>query len=528
MITKRCIPFILIVFIIFLPGCKAKQEKMKATSLLTTIGVQPMLNTPQNKVILESRLAGTWYPYDKNALLKELSSYIDEADAAGYSDINALILPHAGYQYSGRVAAYGVKQIKGNHYTRVIILGPTHRYAMTDTINVPPYTHYKTPLGEIKLDTDFIEKLTRSYFVTKYSEVHLNEHSVQIELPLLQVALGDFLLVPIVVGQLSTFTVCEIADKLLSLIDEKTLVVVSSDFCHYGKNYGYVPFTENIEKNINNLDMEAFDLIRQKDFYGFTGYLERTGTTICGRNPISILLAMTGDTMDVHPGTYNTSGAMTGDFSNSVSYFSIIFTGKWDHAGNPAIKQDEELSISDKKALLSLARKTLKYYLKNKKYPDPDELGIGISSAMRQVMGGFVTLEKHSALRGCIGDIYPRRPLYLVVMDHAINAAVNDSRFMPVQEEEFKEIEIEISTLTPPHPVSSYEEIILGKHGIVLSKQGHSAVFLPQVAPEQGWNLETTLSRLSLKAGLSQDSWKKGARFLVFEAIVFSEKDAYK
>lgn len=508
-------PAILIVFL--LSGCRGKQEE------------EPGERTEkqENKVVLESRLAGTWYTDDKNALKTQLLQFMVKADVTGNSEINALILPHAGYQYSGQVAACGVKQIKGNHYTRVIVLGPTHRYNMANTINIPPYTHYKTPLGEIKLDTAFIKKLNGLYYVTNYSEIHLNEHSVQIELPLLQVALEDFLLVPVVVGQLNTHIASEVAKKLLSLINEKTLVVASSDFCHYGSNFGYVPFTENIEKNINDLDMKAFDFIRERDFFGFAGYLESTGNTICGRNAISVLLAMVNDRMDVQLASYDTSGAMTGDFSNSVSYFSITFTGVWDKAGNPTIKQEkEELSASDKKTLLTLARKTLEYYFKQKKHPEPDELGIMITSAMKQVMGGFVTLHKHSMLRGCIGDIFPQRPLYIVVMDQAINAAVNDSRFAPVQEEELNDIELEISALTPPRPVSSYEEIIPGKHGIVLSKHGHSAVFLPQVATEQGWNLETTLSQLSLKAGLSQDSWKKGATFLVFEAIVFSEEDA--
>lgn len=506
------------VIIVLLAGCKGKQNENPGEKIPG--------DNDKNKAVLESRLAGTWYTDDKKSLKKQLLQYIEQADAAGYRGVNALILPHAGYQYSGRVAAYGVKQIKGNQYSRVIILGPTHRYNMANTVNVPPYTHYKTPLGEIKLDTEFIKKFAGSYFVTQYSEVHLNEHSVQIEIPLLQVALGDFLLVPVVVGQLTTYSACEIAKKLLSLIDEKTLIIVSSDFCHYGSNYGYVPFTENIEENINKLDMEAFEYIRKKDVYGFAGYLEETGSTICGRDPISVFLAMANPRMELHLGSYDTSGAMTGDFTNSVSYFSIICTGGWDNTGNPAIKQEKkELSDSDKKNLLTLARKTLEYYLKQKKHPDPDELGIVITSAMNQVMGGFVTLHKHSILRGCIGDIFPQRPLYRVVMDQAVNAAVNDSRFTPVQEEELKDIELEISALTPPYPVSSYKEIIPGRHGIVLSKHGHSAVFLPQVASEQGWDLETTLTRLSLKAGLPQDSWKKGAQFLIFEAIVFSEKD---
>ena len=156
--------------------------------------------------------------------------------------------------------------------------------------------------------------------------------------------------------------------------------------------------------------------------------------------------------------------------------------------------------------------------------PTPEELGIKITPNMRQKMGVFVTLHKNGMLRGCIGEITPRRPLYIAVMHQAINSALRDYRFPKVKESEIPSLEYEISALTPPKPVSSYKDIVIGRDGMTISKHGYSAVFLPQVAPEQGWNLDQTLTHLSQKAGLPSNAWKKDAEFTTFQAIVFNEK----
>jgi len=137
----------------------------------------------------------------------------------------------------------------------------------------------------------------------------------------------------------------------------------------------------------------------------------------------------------------------------------------------------------------------------------------------------FVTLKKNSQLRGCIGDIFPRQPLYKSVIINAINAGVNDRRFLPVTGTECNDITIEISALTVPEPIASPDDIRIGVDGVVLSKDGQSAVFLPQVAPEQGWDVKQMLTQLSLKAELPADAWKEGASFLVFQAVVFGEAE---
>jgi MEMO1 family protein len=182
------------------------------------------------------------------------------------------------------------------------------------------------------------------------------------------------------------------------------------------------------------------------------------------------------------------------------------------------------ITDNDKKALLKLARESIKYYFENG-YPAKDvkTLGVEITPGMSQIMGGFVTLHLHGQLRGCIGEIVPIRELYKVVQERAVDSAFNDYRFRPLTAEEFVKTEIEISALTMPEPVDSWKDIIIGKHGMTLEKDGRSAVFLPQVATEQGWGIEETLTHLAMKAGLSGDAWKENCSFQVFEAIVFSE-----
>ncbi len=181
------------------------------------------------------------------------------------------------------------------------------------------------------------------------------------------------------------------------------------------------------------------------------------------------------------------------------------------------------ITDNDKKALLKLARESIKYYLENDRCATVDELDFEITPGMSEIMGGFVTLHLHGQLRGCIGEIFPTRELYKVVFERAVDSAFNDYRFRPLTAEEFDAIEIEISALSMPEPVGSWKDIIIGKHGITLEKNGRSAVFLPQVAPEQGWGIEETLTHLAMKAGLPADAWRENCSFQVFEAIVFSE-----
>jgi len=440
-------------------------------------------------------------------------------------NVIALILPHAGYQYSGQTAAIGLKTA-GGKYKRIVIIGPSHSVPMEEVLSVPRATHYETPLGQVPLDVEFINKLLKHSLFQNVPQVDEYEHSVQIEVPLLQHSQKDVKIVPIVAGGCSQETIEEAGDVLKGLVDSDTLVIASSDFVHYGRNYGYTPFSENIPEQIKKLDMGAYEYIARLDSKGFLDYRRRTGATICGYVPIAILLSMLSEPAEAHLVKYATSGDMAGDFTNSVSYLSVAFTGSWRDA--PEIPQDAnapELTEQDRQQLLILARRTMVYALKNQRLPQESELGVTVSSAMKPPRAAFVTLKKDSQLRGCIGDIFPQRPLYKSVMLNAIHACIHDRRFPPVTEAECEDITIEISALTAPEPVASAEQIRIGIDGVVLNKDDRSAVFLPQVAPEQGWDLDQTLTQLSLKAQLPADAYKQGASFLVFQADVFGENE---
>jgi AmmeMemoRadiSam system protein A len=295
---------------------------------------------------------------------------------------------------------------------------------------------------------------------------------------------------------------------------------------HYGRGHRYVPFTENVPEQIKKVDMGAYQFIANLDAKGFLEYKRKTGATICGSVPIAILLSMMSEPSKAHLVQYATSGELTGDFSNSVSYMSIAFSGVWVNPPEIEVRTNNSaLTEEDKKQLLLLARKTMVYALQNRRIPEASDLGITINDAMRPARAAFVTLKKNSQLRGCIGDIFPQRPLYKSVITNAIHACVNDRRFAQVSQDELQDITIEISALTAPAPIASADEIRIGVDGVVLNKDGKSAVFLPQVAPEQGWDVNQMLTQLSLKARLSADGWKEGASFLVFQAEVFGESE---
>jgi AmmeMemoRadiSam system protein A len=273
--------------------------------------------------------------------------------------------------------------------------------------------------------------------------------------------------------------------------------------------------------------MGVFELFIRKDFKGFMKYLDETGATVCGRDPLAFLIAMMPKDAVVQKTAYDTSGKMLHDRTSSVSYIGAIVSGNWPSAGGSIKKEpssSEPLDKGDCDKLLSLVRSTLEQAFKHGEPTALARVPPVLTSGMQAIRGGFVTLTLDGDLRGCIGEIMPRREIWKAVREQALNAAFHDTRFEPLSTNEFARIKIEISILTPLRPVPSWKDIEIGKHGILLTVSNRSAVFLPQVAPEQGWGLEETLNHLAMKAGLPREAWReKGATFLVFEAQVIHE-----
>ena len=506
-----------------------KRAWMMIGLLLATGACAREEEVPMKTTCMESTLAGSWYDADPARLRAELEGYLRNAKVEADPSIFAVVVPHAGYAYSGPCAAAGLKALSARQdLARVVVIGFSHRVRLPNQASLPAReTHYRSPLGETPLDVEAIAALMKNPLFTDRPETRRGENSVELQLPLLQVALAgrDWKLVPVTLGQLDDDVRGQVAEALGALMDGKTGFVVSSDFTHYGPNFGYVPFRTNVEANLRKLDGGAVEKILAGDADGFAAYCEETGATICGQDSIGVLLRMLPAKFAAREIAHDASGRSTGDWENSVSYESLAFYGDGRPAKQENAKAEKKaLSTEEKKILLALARKAIQQALDGKTPSDPEDLGVDPTPAMKRKMGGFVTLTIDGDLRGCIGEIFPRRALADVVLDHALDAAFNDPRFPPLTAKEFPKIHVEISALTPPVPVASYRDIEIGRHGMVLELGGRSAVFLPQVAPEQGWDLATTLTHLSYKAGLPGNAWQDPrARFTVFEAVVFSE-----
>ncbi|MFH0814119.1 MAG: AmmeMemoRadiSam system protein B [Pseudomonadota bacterium] len=275
--------------------------------------------------VRSSPLAGGWYPSNSEDLRKMLTNYLKEAQVPKIdANIFALISPHAGYSFSGRAAAYGFKTIVGKEYDRVIILGPSH-YERFRGICVSSYDSYETPLGRVPVERKVGDDLSRSSLFKPNPNAEAQEHSLEMEIPYLQMVLKNFKIIPLVVGELREDDYPIIAELLRPLLTEKTLVVVSSDFTHFGWRFGYLPFSENIKENLRKLDLGAVDSILKKDLTGYLHYLQETGITICGGAPIGILLQLLPPEVEGSLLTYYTSGDLLNDYSSTVSYVSLVF-----------------------------------------------------------------------------------------------------------------------------------------------------------------------------------------------------------
>ena len=474
---------------------------------------------------LESTIAWSWYPGSADGI-RAMSERWERASAADAPRVapNVLVLPHAGWAYSGETAWTAVRLVKGAKFRRVVLLAPSHRAWIENRLVAPEASAVSTPLGEIRIDNDFIDRMALVAPVAKNSKVHLAEHATQIEYPLLQLALGGgFSVVPLIAGSLGGDQMAMCARALSRMMDAETHLVVSSDFTHYGDDFSYTPFGkgggEDVRRKVAASDDEAFQLIAKGDADSFAAFIKRTGTTICGHVPIELALRAFPKTMSIVRQKYATSSDGDGDYSRFVCYVAAAGCVKWQGEGNAV------LSADDRAFLLRVARASMEKAVRNGMRRGA---GIDVSDApksTRAKMGAFVTLNDKAtgALRGCIGEIMPMRPLVEAVAARAVDSALGDPRFSPVSERELANLRVEVSALTPPMPVESWRDIVLGRDGMTLEKGNAFAVFLPQVAPEQAWDLPTTLSYLSQKAGLSPDAWRSGAKFETFQAEVFHE-----
>lgn len=461
-----------------------------------------------------------WYPASANELRDAVDRLLDKASppAVEHKPI-AVIAPHAGYRFSAANAAAAYKCLRGHKYKRAIVIAFSHRWAGAyDGVDVGRHrSAYRTPLGTVPVDREVVNKLFEGgpVFVT-HPDVDRSEHSLELQLPFLQRAVGEFSLVPLLVGRMTSETYAEAARQILPWIDDQTVIVVSSDFTHFGPDYGYQPFKDNVPDELRKLADQAAAPLQACDFDGFVNHLAQTKDTICGRGPIQLLLrilSMRGGATGIRTAV-DMSGSMVGDWTNSVTYQSFVFVPRRGTLGEGARQE-----------LLRLARQTVAAYLRKEK---PPEVAADAVPADARADGAcFVTLENNGQLRGCIGNMQAQGPLYQAVIRNAV-LACQDSRFVqnPVTAGELDRLHIEISYLTPMKPVKNTDEIIVGRHGLYIILGNHGGTLLPQVAYEYGWTREEFLRQVCRKAGLPLDSWKRPeATIYSYEAEVFGEPE---
>lgn len=281
-------------------------------------------------LIREPAVAGQFYEADPVRLKEFVESSINRHADRAKNNLRAVIVPHAGYVYSGEVAAETFARAAGNHFSRVVVIAPSHRVGFRG-VATSDYTVYKTPIGDLQIDEEAVESLngSGSKYIGRLTEAHTAEHALEVELPFIVEMFPDSKIVPLVCGEIDGEIAKEVADKLVSLFNEDTLWVISSDFTHYGDAFGYRPFKESVEENLKTLDLGAVDEILKLNGDTFRDYIHNTGATICGNRPISILLETinkSGVEVNAELVDYTTSGKLTGDFKHSVSYVGMSFT----------------------------------------------------------------------------------------------------------------------------------------------------------------------------------------------------------
>jgi hypothetical protein len=484
-----------------------------------------LVETPKavaKQLVREPAVAGLFYPKDPVQLSLMIDRLLAAAPTEPVGDLKAIVCPHAGYEFSGPTAAYAYKNLIGRHFDTVIILGPSH-YALFDGASVPAVDAYRTPLGLVpispkaralaKISPCLSEpccRVERPAWWPQSSKPAPDpgkdtpdtwEHSVEVEVPFLQKVLTNFSILPVVFGNVDP---AQVAQAVATQLDDKTLLVVSSDLSHYHPYDDAEVLDGRCVKAMCSLDIAAMET-----------------QEACGKLPILALLHLAHQNgWQARLLDYRNSGDTSGDKSNGVvGYAAIAFYAPAQGNFNP----------TEREQLLKLARRALKEAVAPDRSPLADTNNW--PAKFREPRGCFVTLTEAGALRGCIGHIFPQESLYRAIQDNARSAALEDPRFRPVQPEELNQLEIEISVLTEPKPLpfTSPEDLLAklqpGKDGVVLKLDGRGATFLPQVWEQLPDKVEF-LNHLSEKAGCAPGDWRKpGTSVLIYHVEAFKESE---
>lgn len=467
----------------------------------------------QNNKNREAAFAGKFYPGNKKELTRNLDLLFKNAHKKidTPNSLQAIISPHAGYVFSGQVAASAYNQIPENKtYKRIFIIASSHQFHFKGAV-IYNYGNYVTPLGEIMVDINLANQLIDSSEIFQEKpEAHEFEHSLEVQLPFLQFKLKtDFLLVPIIVGTNNQNDCLELARILKPWFLPENLFVFSTDFSHYPEytdaNKVDLLTAQAICSNNPQKLIQVLNVNKKLN-------IKNLATSLCGWTSVLTLLYLTEKENFLYEKVeYQNSGdaKLYGDKNQVVGYWAISVYTK----SNVFSVSDEEQKI-----LLEKTRSSIFEFLKTGKR---SKISYSNSTGMlNEITGAFVSIYIKNELRGCIGGFAQKKTLNEMVQSMAVSAA-KDQRFKSLQLNELENMELEISVLSPLKKIESADEIELGKHGIYIKKGLNSGTFLPQVATKTNWNLEKFLGHCSRdKAGLDWEGWKT-AELFTYEAFIF-------
>ena len=455
--------------------------------------------------------ANRFYTGDAKELEYEVDSLLMRHNSSQvYYNLAALIVPHAGYYFSGNVAAAAYMAIDTKkRYKRIFLLGPSHHEWLNGASVNTEADYYATPLGNVKVDHETAINLTKADSIfTYHRSAHSQEHCLEVQLPFLQRRLGDVPpIIPIIISTNDYYKLKRMADVLRPYFTDDNLFIISSDFSHYPSYEDACEVDAKTGKAIETGNVDEF--IAAIEANANSGK-RNLATSACGEFAIVTLMLMMDSLYDVKHLMYQNSGDIDDyDHSRVVGYHSFAI-----------LRRDDKgftLSDDEKKTLKGIAFQSIKDSLDGKSFAQQTIC----SSILNSKCGAFVSLHKFGRLRGCIGHFGEDYPLHEIVAKMAYAAAFEDPRFMPVTSDELADIDIEISVLTPMRRIQSIDEFQLHRHGIYIKKGFRSGTFLPQVADEVNWTKEEFLGHCAQdKAGIGWDGWRD-AELYVYEAIVF-------
>jgi len=468
-------------------------------------------NIKKNHAIRSPEWAGKFYPYNAKKLKNQIDNYLENAESSKFEgELIGLVVPHAGYIYSGPIAAYSYKNLINKDIETVILIGPAH-HAYLKGIAIDN-KDYETPLGVVKLDKDTRDEICSKIGGDCFDELPLaKEHSLEVQLPFLQTVLPNASIVPILTNNSVFVENLARAISGLKKQNNKIFFIASSDFSHYLEY-----------EKANNVDKHTIDKILSMDEKSLLKDYNKRQESPCGCVAIATVMLASklcgADKAILFK--YANSGDTAGDRSGVVGYSAIGFYKSTDKGRESVMDKGDILSREQQIKLLKLARKSIETYLKSsqKLVMEADD------SELNAPLGAFVTLTIDEQLRGCIGRFGPTDSLWKTVLNMAVEAAVHDPRFPVVTEKELDKIDIEISVLSLLEECKDVNKIEVGVHGLEIEKGWYRGVLLPQVATDYNWDRETFLEHTCLKAGLSKNAWKEGAKIFTFTAQVFNEK----